>query len=133
MRKEFFDNILKCGTRATSEDFSAEEKRRIYETMQEKGMSDGTAYNRFFRDGFEKWEMRGIRRIIDHFAYENQIDFESYETFYKNLPNKSLFKQRMKELGMSNTTVICRFSGFKFKAWEMDGIEHIIIKELVDA
>jgi len=133
MRKELFDNILKCGTRATSDDFSPEDKRRIYETMQEKGMSDGTAYNRFFRDGFDKWELRGIRRIIDQFAYENQLDFDSYETFYKHLANKSLFKQRMKEFGMGNTTVICRFSGFNFKPWEMEGIESIILVDLIDA
>lgn len=135
MRRKVFDNILKSGCAATSSDFTPEDKKTIFAVMSAKGMSDGTAYNRFFRDGFVPWEIRGIEKVITDYVIENDINdgiVSDYVTFYKNLENKSAFKRYMNDLGMGFNTTIFRFSGFNFRQWELEGIERIINNDLSD-
>lgn len=135
MRKQIFENLLNGSGCATSSDFTPEDKRRIFNVMSSKGMSDGTAYNRFFRDGFSMWELKGIRQVITNYVKNNTLDeslLQDFQTFYKNLTDKTAFKQHMNSLGMGLNTTIYRFNGFNFRQWELDGMERVIMESLVD-
>lgn len=135
MQKQIFENLLNGSGCATSSDFLPEDKRTIFNVMSSKGMSDGTAYNRFFRDGFSQWELRGIRQVITDYVKANSLDeslLDNLPGFYKSLADKTAFKQYMNGLGLGFNTTIYRFNGFNFRKWEMDGMEQVILESLVD-
>ena len=137
MKKQIFKNLLKGNTRVTSEAFTAVEKKKIYDVMLEKGMSGSTAYNRFFKDGFDAWEIKGIKSVLkEYISFSGEpinIEDESdMRSFYDSLERKAPFKQYMQEMGMCATIVIARFKGFNFKPWELEGMECIILNNLVD-
>lgn len=98
-------------------------------------MSDGTAYNRFFRDGFSPWELKGILQVMTDYVVSNTLDsslINDLPSFYKKLSDKTSFKLYMNSLGMGLNTTICRFNGFNFRQWELDGMERVIMESLVD-
>ena len=117
MKKQIFENLLKGDGCVTSDDLTADEKKRVYDVMQAAGMTDGTTYNRFFRDGFKEWELTGIRQIVYDYAFANgvAVDEDDFGMFYRRLPLKTPFKGHMNALGMSPVTTQNRFNGFNFK------------------
>lgn len=100
-----------------------EDKKRLFSLMESHGMTHGTAYNRFFRDGFKSWEEEGILNIIKDYApkYEG-----SPCDFWKSLPQKKGFIDKMTEKGMSRKTAFERFKIFNFKEYELKGIKKIL-------
>lgn len=135
MQKQIFENLLNGSGCATSTDFLPEDKKRIFNVMSSKGMSDGTAYNRFFRDGFSPWELKGILQVMTDYVVSNALDsslINDLPSFYKKLSDKTSFKLYMNSLGMGMNTTICRFNGFNFRQWELDGMKRVIMESLVD-
>lgn len=57
-----FQKVLSLGV-LSSDDLTAEDKKRLFQLMTDRGASESFAYTRFFRDGFAKWEIEGILRL----------------------------------------------------------------------
>lgn len=129
MQKRKFENLINSRGSSTSADFQVEEKERIFSVMENYGMSRGTAYNRFFRDGFRPWEVIGVSNLIYGYIKEKELSAElnnDLPRFYELLEKKSEFKEYANTLGMGVNTALTRFSGWTFKEWEIVGIKAII-------
>lgn len=103
--------------------FTAEDKKKLFTLMGAYEMTHGTAYNRFFRDGFRAWEEEGILNIIKDYAPKYK---GSPCEFWKSLPSKKEFVAKMVSKGMSRKTVFNRFKLFNFKKYELKGINKIL-------
>jgi len=99
-----------------------EDKKKLYSVMEEYGMCASTAYNRFFRDGFSLWEMKGIEDTIKEFDVTYMGSLSDY---YANLTNKNAFIRFMRSMGMSKGTTLKRFKCNNFKSYEIIGITNI--------
>lgn len=66
MTKQTFKKILSGGV-LSSKEVSAEDKKVIYDTMKQYGMSESTAYLRFFDKGFRQWELLGVTKLRQEF------------------------------------------------------------------
>lgn len=135
MKKEMFENLINGRGCATSSLFSAEDKEIIYSIMEKNGMCRSTAYNRFFRDGFKKWELLGATNAIRQFVHLKQLDngvLNNVRTFFPNLENKSEFKAYMNDFGMGINSVATHFTEWSFKKWEEVGVRQIIERYLYD-
>lgn len=77
--KKVWKKVWRGGTLAVG-DMTAEEKRRLFACMVRYGASAGFSYDRFFKEGFLKWEILGIYKIkIDYLHYlktEEKIDID---------------------------------------------------------
>lgn len=118
---------LECG------DLTPEEKKRLYALLGSYGMSQSTAYVRFFSKGFDKWEMTGIDNICHDFITENDLrDMEHIrERFYSSLPKINGLRvklvRKLSSLGMSHrNTIEKRFDSDDWKPWERMGITRVI-------
>ena len=60
INKKIFEKVMVPGGILSPKDLTADEKRRLYAVMEERGASGAFAYTRFFRDGFAEWEIEGI-------------------------------------------------------------------------
>lgn len=60
MTKEIFEKVLIPQGIFNASDMTAEEKKWLYQEMEQLGASQMMAYTRFFRDGFATWEIEGI-------------------------------------------------------------------------
>lgn len=135
MDYKIFEKLLEGGIIADVAELSSDEKRLIYDTMREYGMSDGTTWNRFYRDGFKPWELRGVRNIMAEFVKEQRLDpalLLEPKLFIGQLPVKRQFHKKMESYGMCATTTDYRFKGWNFKPWEEAGIRRIVNKHFID-
>ncbi len=60
MTKDVFLRLTTAGGVLTSQDMTADEKKRLYQLMTQHGASEAFAYTRCFRDGFDEWELQGV-------------------------------------------------------------------------
>lgn len=135
MKKKNFTNLINGRGHSTSADFTPKDKSIIFSTLESYGMNRSTAYNRFFRDGFERWEIEGIENLLKRYCEALGIDNTITclnENFYISLNNKGKFKAFMSDNGMGLNTVIARFTNYNFKKWELKGIEQIINDHFID-
>lgn len=63
MDKKIFKKVMIPGGILSPKDMTAEEKRRLYALMEDRGASGAFTYTRFFRDGFAQWEIDGIWKV----------------------------------------------------------------------
>lgn len=127
MKKLYFTKILNGRGCSTSSDFTAKEKEKLFSFFENYGMKRGTAYNRFFRDGFKKWELFGVDYCIKDCCNINGIDAPSdIKTFFGNNEQKKIFVSYMSKVGMSRPTLYKRFRPFSFKDWEIVGVRALI-------
>lgn len=127
MRKNSFEKILNGIGCSTSIDFTAKEKERLFSFFEKYGMKRGTSYNRFFRDGFSRWEIMGIEGAVREYCDKSEIPFPgNLPDFFRNCEAKEAFKAYMGVLGMSHVTVRKRFNLWSFKEWEIMGVERLI-------
>lgn len=93
MTKEIRNKICTPGAVLGCHDLTAEEKKRLYQTMTGFGASESWTYDRFFKEGFCQWELDGIVTTkIDylHLLYTGEkveiehrnVGGERYRTFY---------------------------------------------------
>lgn len=133
MKKSYFTKILNGRGCSTSSDFSVKEKEMLFSFFENHGMKRGTAYNRFFRDGFKSWELDGVERCIKDCCMSNEIPLPSdMRSFFRNTDRKELFVSYMGNMGMSRPTVYKRFKNFSFKDWEIVGIRTLIDRLLAE-
>lgn len=52
--------ILQPGNVLAATDISPDDKKQLYKVMQKKGATDSFSYTRYFRDGFDSWEIDGV-------------------------------------------------------------------------
>lgn len=151
MNTQIFKKVLEGHELLTASDLSPQEKEILYNEMIKNGSTRDFAYNRFFKEGFSEWELKGILTIKREFLENNYFEiFVSIEgvhdieikschdyvynpgEFYRLIGTvrgmKDKFKVLMKELGMSETTVIKRFGreDNKWKQYEFIGVRAVI-------
>ena len=139
MKKERFENILSSSLKSNEIYFSLSEKKEIYDVFSSHGMTYSRVYNRFFRvgygSGFDQWEILGIKNLVHNYEKENGLSLSAendFPTFYDRLDSKQNFWDYMSKYGMGKNSTIYRFKNWNFQEWELLGIKHIILNELVD-
>lgn len=151
MTKQIFEKIFKGGV-LKKHDLTADEKKRLYALMNEKGLSSSAAYLRFFDKGFDPWEIEGITITRNRFLISTAppdsmtgdcgylyvltlADDYDDSKFYSLITEQKVgknFCDYMADLGMkSQATVRNRFKANDWKQWELDGIRNII-KEFIN-
>lgn len=115
------------------DDLLATEKKQLYDLLMSYGASLSFAYERFFKEGFDAWELIGIDNIKQEFLKERELCLTSSEpgAFYELLGNhrglKAELRDKMQSLGMkSELTIIKRFQTDNWKPYELLGIKAII-------
>lgn len=130
---KMFEKIYNPKTVLSPDDLSATEKKRLYDLLMSYGASLSFAYERFFKEGFEQWELTGIDTIKLEFLDSHNLSINSSEpgAFYELLGNhrglKAELRDRMQSLGMkSELTIIRRFTADNWRPYELRGIKAII-------
>lgn len=154
MNKDIFNILLIPHKHFKSNDLTVDQKKLLYSIMMKHGASYSLGYDRFFKEGFEKWEMLGINTIKKDFLQlhdkeiANAIPEDSSDNdrgyaavlelnadtkggFWKTLSQvyalRSVFREYMFKLGMlSGVTIMKRFKNDDWKEWELIGINKII-------
>ncbi len=127
------------------DDLSANQKKLLWETMMRHGASQGFAYDRFFKEGFQQWELQGIADIKRRFLNEHltelfpdgdatqeaidsicQNDGEFYRTLGRVFGLKKVFTDYMGTLGMGSNSVLNKFSVDDWKDYERIGITAVM-------
>lgn len=154
MNKDIFNILLIPHKHFKSNDLTVDQKKLLYSIMMKHGASYSLGYDRFFKEGFEKWEMLGINTIKKNFLQlhdkeiANAIPEDSSDNdrgyaavlelnadtkggFWKTLSQvyalRSVFREYMFKLGMlSGVTIMKRFKNDDWKEWELIGINKII-------
>lgn len=79
-------------------DLTPDEKRGLYALMDINGASEGFSYDRFFRVGFQKWEIDGIwlTKIdyLRHLQCKEKIEMEVRCVKTIHTPDGDIFKHR---------------------------------------
>lgn len=149
MTKKNFEKILKNDILNVS-DLTVEEKKALYARMEELGMSQSTAYLRFFSKGFDRWEIEGITHTKNEFlltetpetmkegerkgdvGYEYVLSLNIADepgAFYKFCQERVLCNKLVDFMftrGMSQGTTRARFREDNWKPWEVMGIKAIL-------
>lgn len=155
MNAQIFKKVLEGHEFLTASELTPQEKEILYDEMIKNGSTRAFAYDRFFKEGFKEWELKGIFNIKIEFMennlseifksteIDNVIETKSYYEyihpgdFYKLIGKvrglKNKFKAYMKELGMCEATVIKRFGhdDDQWKRYEIVGVR-AVIKTLTD-
>lgn len=138
--------ILESTQIGVSKDFSADEKKEMFDYFERFALQAATCRNRFFRDGWHPWELRGILGCISDYARQNAAvagfvaEAEKYDPsdpiepiceliqeFYDALEMKSEFCAYMEGMGMSRTTTISHFNNpTQFAKWEVFGMCQLV-------
>ena len=117
------------------DDLSAAQKQSLYDLMESYGASRSFTYDRFFKEGFEQWELTGVNAIKKEFANVQNLPFDPTDVtpgaFYKMLGEqrglKATLREVMKAAGMkSEVTIIARFTTDNWKPFELMGVRTII-------
>lgn len=152
MTKEIIEKLAKPGTPLELKDVSVEKKKRLITFLNDKGFTTATFYLRFFRKGFDLWELEGIQSCREQFlalpdigkllleyvekdALGNELGAKGYlytlaksdktgifYTCLKKIGRCTRFCEFMEERGMSKNVAFARFTSDNWKPWEMEGI-----------
>lgn len=150
MNAQIFKKVLEGHDFLTASELTPKEKEILYDEMIKNGSTRAFAYDRFFKEGFKEWELKGIMMIKAEFfeKYRYELDpitkpekvwhvivnpGEFYQFIGKVRGLKNKFKAYMKELGMCEATVIKRFGHEEdqWKRYEIVGVR-AVIKTLTD-
>lgn len=127
-------------------DLKPSQKEKLWDVMKRHGASQGFAYDRFFKEGFEKWELIGTNQmkldflhLHSHDIWPNELKDDNYynmeiiepqRTFYRTLGMvhglKTQFRDYAMSLGMGANSVLNHFSSDDWKDFERIGILSII-------
>lgn len=151
MTKEKFKKIKSNGTFFV-DDLTPEEKRDVYAVMEKYGMPQSTAYFRFFRVGFDPWEISGVYKLQREFllsvfadidgtgndeegtrgyGYVLTLDKNYDDTKFFDICNRLKIGNKLCDFiarrGMkSPVTTRKRFSSADWQPWEVIGLDAII-------
>ena len=126
-----FENVLIPGVNSQDLELTTDQRKALFEHMDEYGMSRSTAYNRIFRQGFgsgfEQWELHGVLNVVQDFCKEKGIpaptDAELPTWYLEQLEGyRAAFCDYVQPLGISKVTCLYRFKNWNFKPWELIGV-----------
>ncbi len=146
------DKLDQPFTHLNCDELTPNQKKHLWEVMMRHGASQGFAYDRFFKEGFSEWELRGVEKIKKDFLKEHERELwtepdvegvvgysailafldEGNDNFYNIIGRarlKLVFVNYMAELGMGANTVLRRFGKEEeqdFKDYERIGIRAVI-------
>lgn len=158
MAKKNFEKLLKANTPLNISDIPFSYRLGLLDFLLDYGITNSTFYLRFFRNGFDEWELIGIDECMNRFlsiprvsqTLNNYVEKDvtgkeigvkgrlyrlaqkgSTSIFYNCLKKAEkgfclLFFSYMRDMGMSNPTVIKRFISENWKPWELKGIRNLI-------
>jgi hypothetical protein len=134
MTKELIEKINAPKGVFSSNDLSVDEKKVLYSIMLSYNATNGFTYDRFFKEGFDEWELKGINMVTDQFCKKNNID-KSDVPFFTLLDEYAGMKEKlyieMGLMGMCRNTARKRFAADDWKAWERKGILSIL-EEMIE-
>lgn len=133
-------------THLNCDDLTPNQKVLLYDIMQRHEATKGFAYDRFFKEGFDPWEMMGVDAIKRSFLTEHATDIFPEHTdgvealindiivlsgeFWRTLGRipglKKDFKEYMASLSMCETAVVANFTTDNFREFQRIGINAII-------
>jgi len=146
------DKLAQPKAHLNRDDLTPNQKKHLWVVMQRHDATQGFSYDRFFKEGFKEWELRGIDRIKKDFlqlhekelwttpeedgtiGYAGVLAFidDNEHCFYDLIGRvglKMVFTAYMGELGMGSNTVLERFGKAQeedFKDYERIGILAVI-------
>lgn len=143
--KEKINFLIETSQIGVSKDFTAEEKKLVFDHFEQFGLTTATCRNRFFRDGWHQWELDGIIQcLIDYadehpevqgfaeecrkFTLESDVtDIQSIASaYYSAIGVKRHFLDFMEARGFSHTSCVSHFNNtVLFYPWELHGIKRI--------
>lgn len=141
MTKKILKILSQSKKNLCSQDLTPVQKQRLFELMVSYGTTQGFAYDRIFKEGFDDWELIGIDNIKRDFLKEHDAELGDYERilalaadekgkFYSILEQtkglKTKLKDKMFGMGMSLVTCQTRFAVDNWKPWERVGFLHIL-------
>ena len=132
MNTQTFNPILHRRGLLDVTDLTPDEKKQLYAFLTAQGMTQSTAYARFFERGFDEWELRGIDAIKRDFCDRHALNHlrQTGEGFYSALTGpgqKTALLNLMSELGMEHrNTVSTRFDADNWKPWERRGLRDLL-------
>ena len=69
--KEKINFLIETSQIGVSKDFTAEEKKLVFDHFENFGLTPAPCRNRFFRDGWHQWELDGIIQCLIDYAEEH--------------------------------------------------------------
>lgn len=141
--KMLFEKLQKPKTHLQVDDLTPDGKKALWAVMMSHGASQGFAYDRFFKEGFQAWELLGIDNIKRDFINTHKDDIFPkgvtpdvpliinepggfYRALGMNFGMKKVFTEYMNRLGMGANSVLYKFSSDDWKEYERIGINAII-------
>ena len=153
--QEILDKISTPKSHLVSADLTAEQKEQLYQTMEQYGANRSFTYARFFRDGFDRWELEGIKSLCAQFvkahkeeltkAYAEKFDLHAEQgtlsvlavDYMHDQPShllelcntvrglQSRLFEYLDKAGLSRSTCYVRLPQGKWKPWERTGVLNI--------
>lgn len=157
---KFLDKISTPKAHLVSADLTAEQKEQLYRKMECYGANRSLTYARFFRDGFDRWELEGIESLCAQFvedhkeelvkAYAEKFGVHGTSAELSALMADHVHRQPLHllalcyavrglqsrlfeyfdEAGLSRSTCYVRLPQDGWKPWEREGVINIC-KQLV--
>lgn len=144
--KDGFLNKISEGGHLDCKDLLPDQKLVLWEVMIRHGATQAWAYDRFFKEGFRKWELIGINKIKDDFINEHKAELwhnyadaeiaiqiqntykkgEFYMTLSRAQGLKKILREEMNALGMGGNSVLNKFSTDSWKEYELKGVYSLI-------
>lgn len=152
---KILDKISVPKTHLVSADLTAEQKEQLYRKMECYGANRSLTYARFFRDGFDRWELEGIDSLCTQFIedYKEELVKAYIEKFnvhgtvaemsvlmvdyvhcqplhlldlcYVVRGLQSRLFEYFDEAGLSRSTCYVRLPQDRWKPWEREGVVNI--------
>lgn len=144
MTKETILKVLTPGCSLSASDMTPQEKQSLYDMMVAEGATQSFAYDRFFKEGFQQWEIEGTDSLkrqyvaemerdgadCGHFTSMSDDDQMCHGHFWRFLGiirHRTRFAQFMADRGMkSAVTVAKRFGSDDWKPFERRGIRAVL-------
>ena len=143
--KEKINFLIDSSKIGVSKDFTAEEKKLVFDHFESFQLTAPTCRNRFFRDGWHQWEIIGVIGCMLEYSNDHpevhglaeearkltlQTDVDEIQelvsAYYESLEVKKSFVDYMESLGLSHSSCVSHFRNPQsFLPWELFGIRRI--------
>lgn len=141
------EKITEPKTHLECNDLTPSQKKVLFAVMAKYGALQYFAYDRFFKEGFHEWELKGINQIKRDFIdthraeiFPDGVDTHLLPTidemvngkgvFYRVLGMsfglKKVFTEHMNQMGMGSNSVLNKFSTDDWSDYERIGVKACI-------
>ena len=112
-------------------DLTPEEKIKLYSLMSKYGASMSFSYDRFFKEGFDAWEIEGINNVLRRFCEEHHIAVvQTFDELPVGNGIRMALYEEMNRIGMCKAVTKRRFTANNWKPFERVGIQQIFTEFL---